>query len=333
MKTAIILILIVIPIAVNAAEWGGSYASKGDPYHIHDNNNYWLTVYDEMYEGGRGNDGPSGEYPGGSDNDYLYFSWGVIGLRSSDEYHVISGKYEDEGEFVPVGTFYSTDSEWPGGFTQYGDYDTSTLCNDDNAGELGPIGILVRRQSWSFTSSTLDDCVGFKYIVHNDGNEYFSELYIVHRVDFDIGPISDDDLVGCDVGRELAYMYDSGSTPGYMGVTCGSDANLGTGFYACNAIEERFDDVTLFGDLQTYGWIPKTTPYDYRFYYVIKMNSYDLDPGETVTVGFYQVAGMTLAELQANADAARASYVVDDPPLGIENIKSASLGEIKAMFK
>jgi hypothetical protein len=307
---------------------------KFGEYHIHDNNEYWLTVYDCMYEGDDGEDGPSGEYPAGEGNQNLYYSALWVGVRKGNDIYISDGMFSFP-EFYELGEFYSSDSTWPGGFTRYGDYDTSILCNDAHADELGPIPILVRRQTWSFTDSSQDDFIGFKYIIQNDSSETFDEIYVSYYTDFDVDSTEPaDDAFGSDAGHMLGYTKDySGNIDGYFGVTYGTGDWTGVGYTVWAAGENPQTDEERFTTMQNYGWPYGAVPDDWRFLTTLEFDPADFEPGETIVAGFFQVAGDTLSEIRTNAAAARASYVEDDPPLGIENIKSASLGEIKAMFR
>jgi hypothetical protein len=298
----------------------------------HENNNYWLEVALPMYEGY--GDGPTGEYPGGSDVMNLFGSYCWVGVDGNAPSTVSNSGDSYYNEFVTLQSdIYTTDGYWPGGLDTYGDFDTYVLCDDSNAGEAGPIPITIARQTWSFTSSDLDDFVGFKYIVRNDSSNTYDDLYITHIADFDIGGSLDyiDDVIGCDVGRSMPYMYDSNASPdNYLGIVPGDEDWISVGMQYWDIGTDPVDDATRLSLQQNSGWFTENTPYDYRIVLTFHYDGDDFGPGETIVAGFYQVAGMSLTELQANADAAVASYQGGG---GWVNIKSASLGEIKAMFK
>ncbi len=329
-----LLLIMLIPTICFASSYGGHSSTRIGEWKVHDNNNYWLTVYEEHFEAGGGEDGPAGEYPANSGIDNLYKSGVWVGVKYDNEYKVIDTGF-GYPEYSAVGDFYSSDGYWPSNHPRYGDYDTTILCDDGNATGLGPIPILIRRQTWSFTDQSLDDCIGIKYIIRNDSNYTYDFVYVSHFVDFDV-PYDDaeDDCVNCDPGRELGYMYDGvGSSSGYFGVTCGFGEWVGVGMNKWHIGIDPDTDRERYDRQRYYEWPYSSVPRDYRFILTLEFDGGDFEPGETITAGFYQVAGDDLAELQANADTARASYVNDDPPLGIENIKSASLGVIKALFR
>ncbi len=298
----------------------------------HDKNNYWLEVGLRMYEG-YGN-GPRGEYPGGSDIDNLYISSCWVGVDGGAPSTVSNWFYEPRNDFVGLQTdIYTSDGYWPSGYEQFGDFDTYTECDDSNAQENGPIPITIARQTWSFSGSNLDDFVGFKYIVRNDSNETWDDLYITHVADFDIGGSLDyiDDLVSCDSGRKMAYMYDGDASPdNYIGIIPGNENWDWVGMQYWDIQNDPIDDATRLNKQRTSGWFTASEPFDWRICLTMHYDGADFEPGETIVAGFYQVAGGSLAELQANADAAVASYVSGG---GWVNIKSASLGEIKAMYR
>jgi len=276
-----------------------------------------------------------GEYPGGSGVENLYDSgcWvGVDGSATSKVSNFAVGSVPDE--FVPLQSdIHTTDGYWPGGLPTYGDFDTYTLCDDSWAGENGPIPITIARHTWSFSSVDLDDFVGFKYIVRNDSSNTYNDLYISHIADFDIGGSLDyiDDVVGCDPGRNLAYMYDSdASQDNYLGIVPCDEGWMLVGMQYWDIATDPVNDAARLSMQQNPGWFTENTPYDWRICLTMHYEGDDFGPGETVVAGFYQVAGGSLAELQSNADAAVESY---EGGGGLIGIKSASLGEIKAMFK
>jgi hypothetical protein len=274
--------------------------------------------------------GVSGEYPGGSGPNNLYTSGIWVGVQHMSGFKVSTANGLSEEEYIPLSPLYTT-SNWPGGYPLYGNFDTYITCNDASATEQGPIPIKVGRHTWSYSTPVLDDFVGFKYLIQNKSNFTYSNVYVTHYADFDVGgPTSyADDKVGRRVGRNLAYMYDD--TNGYFGIVCGTGDWASVGFSYWTVDNDPDSDIEKFNMQRNAGWTGSSTPGDYRLGYTFKFNGNDFEPGETIVVGFYQVAGPNLTAFLNNVDMAIDSYVDDDE--GILGIRSASLGEIKALFK
>ncbi len=314
---------------IGASDYSGS--SKADT-ETHDNNNYWLEVGLEMYEG-YGYEA-TGEYPGGSDIMNLYGSSCWVGVDGGAPSTVSNWYYGTQNEFIgSQSDIYTSDGYWPSGYEQFGDFDTFTECDDMGAQEYGPIPITIARQTWSFSGSNLDDFVGFKYIIRNDSNDTWNDVYITHIADFDIGGELEylDDLVSNDSGRHMPYMYDEDASPNnYLGIVPGDEDWDWARMQYWDIGNDPGDDASRLSMQQDSGWYTENTPYDWRICLTMHYDGADFEPGETIVAGFYQVAGGSLAELQANADAAVASY---ESGGGWVNIKSASLGEIKAMYR
>jgi hypothetical protein len=177
----------------------------------------------------------------------------------------------------------------------------------------------------------LDDFVGFKYIIQNESSYSYSNVYVTHFVDFDVGGSSsyDDDKVNRRTARNLAYMWDD--TNGYFGIVCGTGDWTSVGFSYWEAGSDPDSDIAKYNIQTSAGWPTTNTPADYRLAYTFKFDGGDFGPGDTITAGFFQVAGLTWGEFSNNVTMAVDSYVEDDA--GLLGIRSASLGEIKAMYK
>ncbi|MCP4228906.1 MAG: hypothetical protein GY771_01990 [bacterium] len=326
-RVIIIIAILSLTVFAYGKDTGGIKAGTSK---VHNNNNYWLTVWDDFSDGDPGGNGDSGEYPGGSGIDNLYSSGIWVGILHNSGYKVSTSNGYDEAEYVPELGFYTTNN-WPSGWPLYGNFDTYVTCNDGNATEQGPIPVTAARHTWSYSAPVLDDFVGFKYIVRNDSSNTFSNVYVTHYADFDVGGPSsyDDDKVGRRSARDLAYMYDD--TNGYFGIVCGTGDWASVGFSYWDVNNDPGSDIEKYNVQTNAGWPATTTPGDYRIGYTFKFNGSDFGPGETIVAGFYQVGGATWGEFSANVTMAANSYVDDDR--GLLGIRSASLGEIKAIFK
>lgn len=327
MKRLIILFAIL---ALTVFAYGESIGgTKTGDSTVHNNNNYWQTVWDDLSDGNQGNDN-SGEYPGGSGINNVYTSGIWVGLLHNSGYKVSTANGFDEAEYVPETILYTT-ANWPSGYPLYGTFDTYVECNDSVASEQGPIPIYVGRHTWSFSTSVLDDFVGFKYIVRNDSSDTYDKVYVTHVVDFDVGGSAsyNDDKVNRRPLRYLGYMYDD--INGYFGIVCGTGDWVSVGMSYWDTQFDPDTDLAKYNIQVSAGWPLTNTPGDYKIAYTFEFDGSDFEPGETVVAGFFQVAGLTWGAFSNNVDMAVDSYVEDDG--GLIGIRSASLGEIKAMFK
>jgi hypothetical protein len=126
-------------------------------------------------------------------------------------------------------------------------------------------------------------------------------------------------------------MYDNDASPdNYVGIVSADEDWLSVGMQYWDIQHDPPDDADKLSIQQNSGWFTENTPYDWRICLTMHYDGADFEPGDTIVAGFYQVAGMSLQELRDNADAAVASY---EGGGGFVGIKSASLGEIKAMYR
>ncbi len=324
------LIIIIAILSLTVFAYGKSTGgSKAGDSAVHNNNNYWQTVWDDLSDGTLG-EGNSGEYPGASGINNVYTSGIWVGLQHNSGYKVSTANGIDEAEYVPDTVLYTT-GNWPSGYPLYGNFDTYITCNDGIAGEQGPIPISVGRHTWSYSTSVLDDFVGFKYIVRNDSSFSYDAVYVTHLVDFDVGGSSsyEDDKVNRKPTRDLAYMFDD--TNGYFGIVCGTGDWVSVGMSYWDIQNDPVTDMEKYNIQVGAGWPFTNTPGDYMIAYTFEFDGNDFGPGETIVAGFFQVGGLTWAAFSNNVNMAVTSYVEDET--GLVGIRSASLGEIKAMFK
>jgi hypothetical protein len=124
-------------------------------------------------------------------------------------------------------------------------------------------------------------------------------------------------------------MYDD--INGYFGIVCGTGDWVSVGMSYWDTQFDPDTDLAKYNIQVSAGWPLTNTPGDYKIAYTFEFDGSDFEPGETVVAGFFQVAGLTWGAFSNNVDMAADSYVEDDG--GLIGIRSASLGEIKAMFK
>jgi hypothetical protein len=126
------------------------------------------------------------------------------------------------------GTYDYTDGDYQG-YNFSGVYPNSpgtvkTVCNDylfgdqtiwwvfNDVGNIhgtgsDPIGLEIRAQAFAFqTNDEINNMTFYKYQIINRSTNTLTQTYFGQWVDPDLG-YSDDDYVGCDVGRGLGFCY------------------------------------------------------------------------------------------------------------------------------
>jgi len=188
--------------------------------------------------------GSGGEWPAGS-HEYYIFGAGIwIGgiVEGEDEPFVTVGYDPNSAgfEFVPgappnnypdfIGTpeddleriYMSTDpkdvEEWPlrdanGEPIIVSEQDSYCWYNDlsiEQHADTAPLGILVIQTGYAWSAPGFEDIVFLKFQVINirEDQKTIRDLYVAPGVDPDIGDATDD-MVGFDVTRNLAYVYDA----------------------------------------------------------------------------------------------------------------------------
>jgi hypothetical protein len=128
-------------------------------------------------------------------------------------------------------------------------FDTTTAMNDTRTEDFHkPLNLMVRQESYAWTSPSVADFIGIEYKVTNIGDSTIYKAYVAFMVDCDVGPVKNnvpnysDDMAayvdttvsrveinaeGSEVTNDyhltLGYMYDypegeDGTNDGYIGV-------------------------------------------------------------------------------------------------------------------
>ena len=284
----------------------------GLPEHrTHDIGNIFLTVTDQGVLGYLGQDGAEGQgmgVIGGPSSLFIGSFWAGTGpdyICNNDydglgkEVHewVVSNAKDDNGRVRDLGANSS-------------DQTFRSIFHD--GGHASPLPLFVEQNSFAFTGPPNDDFVILDYALTNQSGEPVANLFAGVYCDFDI----DDSTVnqgGTDPGRNLAYIY-SGEGP-YYGIAVLDSlpavnltmVNNPTYVYTEYTIEDQDKfDLISGGIRQPNGQRPDD-------WSLLVSTALSLDPGETGTVVFAMLYGETLADLQANTDAAFAAYSLLDP--------------------
>lgn len=330
MKKAVLITLIAFAVTLTAyayLKYSGTNGGRTE-YDYHDNSNVLLKVWDVMGEGDDSGDG-AWIYPRIGGVPHLYTSGLWVGTDCHGLIQVSVSYQLTELEFTPtIGLVMSDDAGWPDGVPIFSDLDSYVRCDDDYAGEAGPICIEVERHGYSFTAPPKDDFIGFQYKIYNQSGEDLTGVYVSRPCDFDVGGETSylDDLVGHDSGRNMPYMYDGEAEHGYIGVVCPQGTLLGSKVW--DITNDPEDDVSKFACMTNATWETADIPNDWRVMY--NTGPYTIPVDGYITVAFITVSGDDLADLQANADEALDSYPDDT---GTVNIIPSSVGRVKALYR
>ncbi len=254
---------------------------------------------------------------------------GIIGYLSSDQIEGNGFGPIDAGTHLFIGSF------WAG-------TDVNYICNNDYGGDaaewvvvedpngrvqnLGPDGsdqtyraifsdaghsapkpLVVTRRSLAWADPPNDRFVVMEYTVQNEGATTVTNYHVGIFCDFDIGDYATNEG-SVDASRGLSYLHNADSSV-YCGIAVLGDSpvrNLSmisnpTYVYPNGYIDDGFKSRFLKAIIS----VPTTTgPDDWSC--VSSSGPYTLAPGESITVPLALVYGESLAELQANTDAANA---------------------------
>jgi hypothetical protein len=190
-------------------------------------------------------------------------------------------------------------SEFASGFSSNADFNQISKATLNDSGAVQPYGVEILQQTYSNTS---DKFVFIRYGYINKTAKTLKDFYAGIFIDWDVLPVSGENLGGFDENTNLVYMNNKVDTTKYFGIAC---LNTLTGY--------RISDLNPATDLQGRQELFKflsvkgtniTTPAEYRAYQGVKIG--DIVPNDTVWATFAVVAGDNLNDIKANATAAKA---------------------------
>jgi hypothetical protein len=249
--------------------------------------------------------------------NFLYEGGLIVGTSSAQVVDVVRDSLGTQDADFRSTVFYTLQS--PGIIS---DQDGSTAFSDSLASLDDKIGILVDMHSYAFSDPADSKYIILQYNLRNNTRNYLANLYAGLFLDWDLGT-ADANRSSYDASRSLGYAYDvhPGGPRAYVGVRALDGAA---------SFRSLVNDLSL--DLSRpgkWGWISggfKTTdagPDD--IHQVISSGPYTLGPGSTKVVAFALVAGdSSLANIQQNADAAKARWQTIAKTVGIGDNNTAS---------
>jgi hypothetical protein len=214
----------------------GSDSMDALAYDYLDVGNFWNKIWNRQYIGDSQSDPKSGTWPGGSGVTYIYAGYVWFGTLKGSDIHVsgdlaVGGNSDPEWHEMGVSEtelLASDQQNWnlrPSYCISTGDLDTYAICNDDNAGENGPIPATLEMHGICWSAPGHDDWIVLECWLTNDNSSPLSnDCYVSLAYDIDIGGSLDyiDDLVGYD-GNSNADTWNNPTSVGEEWTIAGPD--------------------------------------------------------------------------------------------------------------
>ncbi len=252
--------------------------------------------------------------------NFLYEGGLIVGTSSTRLVDVVRNPDGTQDADFSSRGFYTLQT--PGSIS---DQDGSTTFSDSAASLANMIGLGITMHSYAFSDPLDSRYILLKYDIKNLTSATMSNLFVGIFLDWDIG--GDSELVlnysRYDSTRSLGYAF-SGKPGGhreYLGIRA-----LDSAASFRSMINSYTLDLSRAGkwDWLSNGFLSTDAgPAD--IHQAISSGPYTLGPGATRVVAFALVAGdSSLANIQQNADAAKARWQKMAIPVGIENDNAAS---------
>ena len=251
--------------------------------------------------------------------NHLFEGGLIIGKSSTQIVDVVRNEISassQDGDFISR-NFYTLQT--PG---LVSDQDGLTLFTDSAAAPANRIGLQVRMHSYAFSDPVDSKYVIIQYDLTNTTTSVLTNLYTGVFLDWDLGTVTAN-YSKYDASRSLGYAYDGdpGGPRVYVGIRALDSAASFRSMVNSTAL-----DLTRAGkwDWISNGFLSSESgPAD--IHQAISSGPYTLGPGVTRVVAFALVAGdSSLANIQQNADAAKARWQKMAIPVGIENDNTAN---------
>jgi subtilisin family serine protease len=170
-----------------------------------------------------------------------------------------------------------------------------------------PIGLTVDQKTLAWANAPWNDFVIFQYNITNTTTQAINNVYAGVYLDWDIGDDSNANFANWDNANQLGYEWANGSA--YYGVTAVAPAKA-TSYRAVknpDYVWTGFTDASKY-QFMTEGFQVVSSNAASDWSQMLSSGPYNLAAGKTVTVAFAILGGTNLADLQANARAARDAY-------------------------
>ncbi|MDZ7289833.1 MAG: S8 family serine peptidase [candidate division KSB1 bacterium] len=178
---------------------------------------------------------------------------------------------------------------------------------NDSAADA-PIGLTVDQKIYAWANAPWNDFIILEYSIRNSTTQTISNLFAGFYLDWDIDK-SDENFANWDNANQLGYEWATGSA--YYGVAAVSPATAKTYRAVKNpdfVWGNKFTDAVKYQFMtQIFQVISSDGPNDWS--QLLSYGPYSLAAGQSVTVAFAVLGGADLADLQANARAAREAFL------------------------
>ena len=201
------------------------------------------------------------------------------------------------------------------------DQDGYTFFTDNSAPTANKIGLRVDMYSYAFGTSPNNKFVIMRYDIKNTTAVAISSVHVGQFYDWDLGAATAN-YAKYDATRSLGYCYDSGvnARKEYIGIRALDSAKSYRALINAAGIGLTRADKC--------GWISGGTttntggPAD--VHNVIASGPYTIQPNEYITIGFAIAVGdSSLAQMQENADAAKAKWMQIRSGLSVQDENAA----------
>jgi serine protease len=251
--------------------------------------------------------------------NFLYEGGLIVGTSSTRLVDVVRNPGLTQDADLSSRGFYALQT--PGSIS---DQDGSATFSDSAASTANRIGLGITMHSYAFSDPLDSKYILLKYEIKNLTSATVSNCYMGIFLDWDIG--NDTELVlnysRYDSTRSLGYAF-SGKPGGHRE------------YFGIRALDSASSFRSIVNDLNVdvsriakWGWISggfaqaSAGPAD--IHHVISSGPYTLGPGNTRTVAFALVVGdSSLANIQKNADAAKAKWISINKIVGITDNQTA----------
>jgi subtilisin family serine protease len=170
-----------------------------------------------------------------------------------------------------------------------------------------PIGLTIDQKAYAWANEPWDDFIILEYRITNTTSQAVNNLYAGVYLDWDIDQ-SDNNFAAWDAGNQLGYEWANGSS--YYGITTVFPATAKSYRAVKNQdyVGNNFTDARKY-QFMTEGFQVVSSDEAHDWSQLLSHGPYSLAPGQNITVAFALLGGTDLADLQANARAARAAFL------------------------
>lgn len=315
--------------------------------------------------------GPCGEYPINSGHHYIYRLNPMVAFPTN----VIQGRFITDEEWEAAAGYHNIDSAqiafsdkpytwdkltgWPikdanGNSVFMSDQDSYCVYND-SGNTIQMLDIQINQTGYAYGITFAQNMIFFRFDVINKSNNSYEGMYFNIYMDEDVGdgsggaPEYEDDLVGIDTSKNLAYMYDSDGysqdwniTPGYMGVVFLRTPKINDielGMTDCHYMIYDYDidiDTIQYGVMSSSRSLYNSSLSDKYFHVASEENIHFDDPSQIPASGGDLLFNMSSGPYDINSHDTLTFYtalIAGDDLAGLYNSYEQAINTINANFE